>query len=310
MYMSKASHLIVVPCDVFEAESPITPDKSIHLSSYSGALDDPLHAEASQRGLIFRSEVDTGPTESVSNDINKPGSIDTTTSTTIDNITPTSIDTHRVSEQKEYDVCQNLFDGGTITRSDKSRERRGGIGRRGKESREIKKKVNCNDGTVAALSDTVARKSSDTVAKNIERHCSKNIDRHCSRKSGVTPSTDETMSTSIDITSSTTIYCHFIVSIDTDISEQDFLDVDCNIADVMILSFKSCESLLFSNLFQRDCPSVLLKDNQNADVIHVLLKSGQSASREEAVEEMQDCRLMKQHWGRPTVISEYGLSIF
>ena len=53
---------IVVPCDVFEAESPITPDKSIHLSSYSGALDDPLHAEASQRGLIFRSEVDKCPT--------------------------------------------------------------------------------------------------------------------------------------------------------------------------------------------------------------------------------------------------------
>ncbi|KAF3592575.1 hypothetical protein DY000_02025134 [Brassica cretica] len=102
-----------------------------------GALDDPLHAEASQRGLIFRSEVDTGPIESVSNDINKPGSIDTTTSTSIDNITSTSIDTHRVSKQKEYDVCRNLFDGGTITRSDKSGERRGGIGRRGKEPREV-----------------------------------------------------------------------------------------------------------------------------------------------------------------------------
>ncbi|KAF3597457.1 hypothetical protein DY000_02021706 [Brassica cretica] len=91
MYMSKASHLavpkhqrlaiwteeaagfhkrvkrihdpvkIVVPCDVFEAESPIPLDKS--------------------------------PTESVSNDINKPGSIDTTISTSIDSITSTSIDT-------------------------------------------------------------------------------------------------------------------------------------------------------------------------------------------------------------------------
>ena len=38
--------------------------------------------------------------------------------------------------------------------------------------------------------------------------------------------------------------------------------MDCNIADVMILSFKSCESLLFSNLFQRDCPFVLLEDKQ------------------------------------------------
>ncbi|WZZ59442.1 hypothetical protein YC2023_059549 [Brassica napus] len=44
----------------------------------------------------------------------------------------------------------------------------------------------------------------------------------------------------------------------------DFLDVDCNIAEVMILSFKSCESILFSNLIQRDCPSVLLEDKQNA----------------------------------------------
>ncbi|KAF3517269.1 hypothetical protein DY000_02060463 [Brassica cretica] len=43
----------------------------------------------------------------------------------------------------------------------------------------------------------------------------------------------------------------------------DFLDVDCNIVEVMILSFKSCESLLFSNFFQRDCPSVLLEDKQN-----------------------------------------------
>ena len=36
-----------------------------------------------------------------------------------------------------------------------------------------------------------------------------------------------------------------------------------NIAEVMILNFKSCESLLFSNLFQRDCPFVLLEDKQN-----------------------------------------------
>ena len=111
---------IVVPCDVFEAESPITPDKSIHLSSYSGALDDPLHAEASQRGLIFRSEVDTGPTESVSNDINKPGSIDTTTSPSIVTTTSSSIDSGRVSEEKEFDVCENIFDGDTTTQSEKS----------------------------------------------------------------------------------------------------------------------------------------------------------------------------------------------
>ena len=38
--------------------------------------------------------------------------------------------------------------------------------------------------------------------------------------------------------------------------------MDCNIAEVMILSFKSCESLLFSNLFQRDYLFVLLEDKQ------------------------------------------------
>ncbi|KAF3514355.1 hypothetical protein F2Q69_00006387 [Brassica cretica] len=40
--------------------------------------------------------------------------------------------------------------------------------------------------------------------------------------------------------------------------------------------------------------------------MHVLLKSGQSASREEAVEEMKDCRWMKQHWCRLTVMPEYA----
>nr|VDD45266.1 unnamed protein product [Brassica oleracea] len=118
MYMSKASHLavpkhqrppfwteeavgfhkrvkrihdpmkIVVPCAVFEAESPIPPDRSMQYSSYIGLLDDPLHAETSQRGLRFRDEVDKGPAETASintnwipsNDINKSASIDATTS--------------------------------------------------------------------------------------------------------------------------------------------------------------------------------------------------------------------------------------
>ena len=52
--------------------------------------------------------------------------------------------------------------------------------------------------------------------------------------------------------------------------------------------------------------------NQNpvADVMPIILKSGQSASREEAVEEMKNCRSMKQHWYRSIVMAEYGLSIF
>ncbi|KAF3592738.1 hypothetical protein DY000_02021634 [Brassica cretica] len=119
---------IVVPCAVFEVEFPIPPDKGAHLSSYIKVLDNHQHVEASQRRLGFKDEVDKGPAEATSidtdriasNDTNKPESIDTFTSTSIDTFTSTWIDTHRVSEQKEYEVCRNLFDGGTITQSEKS----------------------------------------------------------------------------------------------------------------------------------------------------------------------------------------------
>nr|ABD65057.1 hypothetical protein 27.t00123 [Brassica oleracea] len=112
---------IVVPCAVFEVEFSIPPDKGAHLSSYVEVLDDHQHVEASQRGLRFRDEVDKGPAEAASidtdwipsNDINKPASIGATTSPWID--------TGRVSEQKEFDVCGNLRDRETTTRSDKSR---------------------------------------------------------------------------------------------------------------------------------------------------------------------------------------------
>uniref|UniRef100_A0A0D3CFN3 Retrotransposon gag domain-containing protein n=1 Tax=Brassica oleracea var. oleracea TaxID=109376 RepID=A0A0D3CFN3_BRAOL len=120
---------IVVPCAVFEAETPIPPDRSMQISSYIEVLDDHQHVEASQRGLRFRDEVDKGPTEAasidtnriplndtiyaISNDINKPASINAT-------ISP-SIDTGRISEQKEFDVCGNLRDEDTTMRSDKSR---------------------------------------------------------------------------------------------------------------------------------------------------------------------------------------------
>uniref|UniRef100_A0A0D3CVU9 Uncharacterized protein n=1 Tax=Brassica oleracea var. oleracea TaxID=109376 RepID=A0A0D3CVU9_BRAOL len=96
MYMSKVSHLvvpkhqrppiwteeavgfhkrvkrihdpvkIVVPCAVFEAESPIPPDRSMQFSSYNEVLNDHQHVEASQRGLRFRDEVDKGPAEATS----------------------------------------------------------------------------------------------------------------------------------------------------------------------------------------------------------------------------------------------------
>ena len=47
-----------------------------------------------------------------------------------------------------------------------------------------------------------------------------------------------------------------------------------------------------------------------SEVMHVLLKSGQSASQEEAVEEMKDCRSTVHPCRRSTVMPEYGLSIF
>ena len=47
-----------------------------------------------------------------------------------------------------------------------------------------------------------------------------------------------------------------------------------------------------------------------AEVMPVLLKSCHSASREEAVEEMKDCRSMVHPWCRSTVIPEYRPSIF
>nr|VDD23167.1 unnamed protein product [Brassica oleracea] len=82
---------IVISCDVVEVEFPIPPDRF-------------------DKGPAEAASIDTS--QIPSNDINKPTSIDATTSP--------SIETGRVSEQKEFDVCGNLRDGETTTRSDKS----------------------------------------------------------------------------------------------------------------------------------------------------------------------------------------------
>ncbi|KAF2605857.1 hypothetical protein F2Q68_00044635 [Brassica cretica] len=68
---------IVVPCVVFEAESPIPPDRSMQFSSYIEVLDDHQHVEASQRGLRCRDEVDKGRTEAASVDTDQIPSNDT-----------------------------------------------------------------------------------------------------------------------------------------------------------------------------------------------------------------------------------------
>uniref|UniRef100_A0A0D3BGI8 Uncharacterized protein n=1 Tax=Brassica oleracea var. oleracea TaxID=109376 RepID=A0A0D3BGI8_BRAOL len=155
---------IMIPCAVVEAESPIPPDRSMQFSSYIEVLDDHQHVEASQRGLRFRDEVDKGPAEAasvdtdripskdntyaISNNINKPASIDVTTSP--------SIDTGRVSKQKELNVCGNLFDGETTTRSDKSG---------GKKRRNWKKRKRTKGGSQLSLIPHF----SDGVRKSRER---------------------------------------------------------------------------------------------------------------------------------------------
>ena len=105
---------------LLEAESSIPPDRSMQISSYIEVLDGHQHVEASQRELLFGDEVDKSPGEAASintdripsNDINNQASVDATTSP--------SIDTGRVSKQKEFDVCGNLTDGEPTTRSDMS----------------------------------------------------------------------------------------------------------------------------------------------------------------------------------------------
>ncbi|KAF2583056.1 hypothetical protein F2Q68_00005424 [Brassica cretica] len=252
MYMSKSSHLavpnhqraaiwtkesawfhkrvkkihdpvkIVVPCAVFDTESPIPPYRSMHSSSYIEVLDDHQHVEASQRGLRFRDEVDKGSAEVASidtdripsNDTNKPASIDATTSP--------SIDTGRVSWQKEFDVCGNLRDGDTTTLSDKSG---------GKKRTNWKKRKRIKEGSQLSMiphfSDgiKVNRYEEDEFCTSIDRqptgvarHNIKSISRHLivliDTHINGSASTDEANSISIDGTSDPKIDCLFIVSID------------------------------------------------------------------------------------------------
>ncbi|KAF2556915.1 hypothetical protein F2Q68_00017581 [Brassica cretica] len=133
---------IVVPCAVFEAESPIPPDRSMQFSSYIEVLDDHQHVEAFQRGLQFRDEVDKGPAEAASVDTDRIPSNDTNKQTSIDITTSPSIDTGRISEQKEFDVRGNLKDGDTTTQSDKSG---------GKKRRNWKKIKRIKDGPQVSL---------------------------------------------------------------------------------------------------------------------------------------------------------------
>ncbi|WZY77812.1 hypothetical protein YC2023_024196 [Brassica napus] len=133
---------IMVPCALFEVESPIPPDKGVYLSSYIEVLNDQHHVEASQIGLRFRDEVDEGPAGAPSSDISKPELIDSNTSSSINADKIPSINTRRESEQNEYELCGNIFYGDTTTHSDKSG---------GKKWRNWKKKKRINEGSQLSL---------------------------------------------------------------------------------------------------------------------------------------------------------------
>ncbi|WZZ27568.1 hypothetical protein YC2023_010969 [Brassica napus] len=167
MYMSKASHLAVPKHQrppiwteeavgfhkrvkrIHDLVKIVAPCAVVELSPYIGVLDDPLDAEASQRGLLFRDEVDKGPSEAASIDTdripsidtNKPASIDTTASPSIGTTASPSIDTTAspsidttaspsidttaspsidTTASPSIDVCGNLRNVDTTTRSYKS----------------------------------------------------------------------------------------------------------------------------------------------------------------------------------------------
>ncbi|KAF3557339.1 hypothetical protein F2Q69_00012542 [Brassica cretica] len=92
----------------------------MQLSPNTRIFDYHILAVASQRGLRCRGEVNKSPEEAASIVTDQIPSIDTNTSPSIDTTSSPSLDTGRISEQKKLDVCGNLRDGDTTTRSDKS----------------------------------------------------------------------------------------------------------------------------------------------------------------------------------------------
>ncbi|KAF2554812.1 hypothetical protein F2Q68_00016171 [Brassica cretica] len=208
---------IMVPCAVFEVESPIPPDKGVYLSSYIEVLNDQHHVEAYQRGLRFREEVDECPAGAPSSDISKSELIDTNTSSSIDTDQIPSIDTKRKSEQNGYELCGNIFYGDTTTHSDKSG---------GKKWRNWKKKKRINEGSQISLiphfSDD-ARKSRVRLHKSVGKK-GRNW-RKRKRTTGVeVADISDTSSSSIDTLTITLIVAPTSSSIDPSTSKM--IDTD------------------------------------------------------------------------------------
>ncbi|KAF2614167.1 hypothetical protein F2Q70_00011861 [Brassica cretica] len=121
-YLEQMFSKRMTPCNPWWKDSQGTP-KGVTRSYYVQGIQ--LNPDRTRLEMVYQrtDEVDKGPSEAASvdtdqipsndtayailNDISKPTSIEVTTSH--------SIDTGRVSEQKEFDVCGNLRDGDTTT---------------------------------------------------------------------------------------------------------------------------------------------------------------------------------------------------
>ncbi|KAF3531187.1 hypothetical protein DY000_02040264 [Brassica cretica] len=130
MYMSKVSYPAV-----HEHQRPhICAEEATWFHKRVKRIHDPVMIVVPcARVLRFRDEVDKGPTEGTSIDTDRIPSNDTKK--------PVLIDIGRIPE-KEFDVCGNLFDGETTTRSDKSR---------GKKMRNWKKRKRTKRGSQLSL---------------------------------------------------------------------------------------------------------------------------------------------------------------
>ncbi|KAF3515513.1 hypothetical protein DY000_02061608 [Brassica cretica] len=246
-------------------------------------------------------EAETSYPASTSNDTSTSTSIDGTTSTSTDDKTSTSIDittsssidSGRVSEQKEFDVCENLRDGDTTTRSDKSR---------GKNMMNWKKRKRIKDGPQVSLIPHF----SDGVRKSRVR--SRYFSQPFAKLRALL------IAEMIDKGSFKSIDRHLIVLVDTYIKVR--LKVDSLIDHLpSLVRYLITQGVLPEDphafdLANFECHRFEVNQHTVAEVMPVLLKSGQSASQEEAVEEMKDYRSVLQHWCRSTVMPEYGLNIF
>ncbi|KAF3578962.1 hypothetical protein DY000_02030868 [Brassica cretica] len=128
---------------------------TVYPASIDTVHHDTVHHDTVRRdtvypGTVYPGTVHHDTVHPVKNDTSTSTSIDGTTSTSTDDKTSTSIytttssliDSGHISEQKKFDVCGNLFDGETTTRSDKSR---------GKKRRNWKKRKRTKGGSQLSL---------------------------------------------------------------------------------------------------------------------------------------------------------------